>query len=236
MFSFGGGKAAATKEEDTKDLIKKWTREIKEQSRGMDRQVREIQREQDKIKRDAKVAAKKNETSVLKSMAKNIVMSRKAIERIEMTKAQLNSVALSLQTHGAMSKVASTLTKSTAIMKSMSALIKAPELAGTMRKMGEEMAKAGIIDSMLGDAMDAAAPEGFDEEVDEVVEQAMWEITAGLMGKAPTALSGGLSAHADGVRAGAGAAAAPARTAVAAGGAGAGDDVDAAHRDRLDKM
>ena len=60
----------------------------------------EIEREQEKIKRDAKVAAKKGETVVLKAMAKNIIMSRKAVERIHMTKAQLNSVALSLQTQG----------------------------------------------------------------------------------------------------------------------------------------
>jgi len=57
-----------------------------------------IEREEDKIKRDAKEAARKGEKTVLKSMAKNIVMSRKAVERIHVTKAHMNSVMVSLQT------------------------------------------------------------------------------------------------------------------------------------------
>ena len=39
MFSFGSS-SAKTKEEDIKESIKRWTGEIKAQSRGMDRQIR----------------------------------------------------------------------------------------------------------------------------------------------------------------------------------------------------
>lgn len=59
-----------------------------------------IEREQDKIKRDAKEAARKGEKAVVKAMAKNIVMSNKGIERMHVTKANLNSVLVTLQTQG----------------------------------------------------------------------------------------------------------------------------------------
>ncbi len=59
-----------------------------------------IEREQDKIKREAKEAARKGETGAVKAMAKNIVMSNKAIERMHITKANLNSVLVTLQTQG----------------------------------------------------------------------------------------------------------------------------------------
>lgn len=59
-----------------------------------------IEREQEKIKRDAKEAARKGEKAVVKAMAKNIVMSNKAIERMHVTKANLNSVLVTLQTQG----------------------------------------------------------------------------------------------------------------------------------------
>lgn len=40
--------------------------------------------------------------------------------------------------------------KSAAIMKSMNSLIRAPEVMDAMRRMSEEMQKAGIIEEMLG--------------------------------------------------------------------------------------
>jgi division protein CdvB (Snf7/Vps24/ESCRT-III family) len=124
------------------------------------------------------------------------------------------------------------MSKSTAIMKSMNALIRVPELSSTMRKMGEEMAKAGIIEEMMGEAMDSVEPEGLDAEADEVTEAVLFEITQGLMGTAPTAAKGGLPTSTK-VASGAGATAAPVqKVAVAAGG---GDGMDSL-RDRLDKL
>lgn len=64
-----------------------------------------IEREQDKIKRDAKEAARKGEKAAVKAMAKNIVMSNKAIERMHVTKANLNSVLVTLQTQSGASTV-----------------------------------------------------------------------------------------------------------------------------------
>ena len=46
--------------------------------------------------------------------------------------------------------------KSNALMKSISSVIKVPEIMGTMREMSREMMKAGIIDEMITDAMDSA--------------------------------------------------------------------------------
>jgi hypothetical protein len=121
------------------------------------------------------------------------------------------------------------MAKSTAIMKSMGQLLKVPELNATMRKMGQEMAHAGIVEEMMGDAMDAAEPAGLDEEADELTEEVIYELTGGLLGKAGVA-SGALPT---GTKAGAGTTVAPARRAVLEG----DHDGDvAALRDHLDKM
>jgi division protein CdvB (Snf7/Vps24/ESCRT-III family) len=130
-----------------------------------------------------------------------------------------------------MAKVAGAMKKSTAVMQSMSKLVKAPEMALTMRKMGEEMRRAGIIDELVGDAMDdAMGGAELDEEADEVTERVIAELTAGIAGAAPSALKGGLPgavrAPAAAAHAGAGA---PARVALPEG----ADDAAAA---RLDKF
>jgi len=143
-------------------------------------------------------------------------MARKSIERCHVTKAQLNSVSVTLQTQAAVSRVASVMGKSTAIMKSMNVLKRMPEISGIMRKMGEEMTKAGIIEEMMDDAMEAAEPAGLGEEAEEVTAQVLWEVTGGLMGTAPMAPVAGGAAR---TAVGAGASAAPVeRVAVAEGG------------------
>lgn len=51
----------------------------------------------------------------------------------------------------AVARVAGVMGKSAAIMKSMNSLIRAPEVMDAMRRMSEEMQKAGIIEEMLGE-------------------------------------------------------------------------------------
>ena len=229
----------------------------------------DIERDEAKLLREAREYAKKvgsdsaGDRATLKGMARNIVASRRAVARIQVTKATLNSVSVTLQEQAgasharararacvsapllatsraslprppapAMAKVAGAMKKSTAVMQSMSKLVKAPEMALTMRKMGEEMRRAGIIDELVGDAMDdAMGGAELDEEADEVTERVIAELTAGIAGAAPSALKGGLPGA---VRAPAAAAAhagagAPARVALPEG-------ADDAAASRLDKF
>jgi hypothetical protein len=83
--------------------------------------------------------------------------------------------------------------------------------------------------------MAASEPEGLDEEADEEVQKVMFDLTAGVLGKAPDAPAHALAAAA------ATAAAAPAAAAPAAGrrvavAAGAGDADISALASRLDQI
>lgn len=63
----------------------------------MDRQIRGIQREEEKVKRSLKQAAAKNDRDTCLILAKEIVRARKAINRIYTSKAHLNSVQLQMK-------------------------------------------------------------------------------------------------------------------------------------------
>ena len=56
-----------------------------------------IQREEDKVKKSIKEAAKRNDTSTAKMLAKEIVRSRKAVNRMHTSKAQMNSVVMQME-------------------------------------------------------------------------------------------------------------------------------------------
>jgi len=138
-------------------------------------------------------------------------------------------------------KVGTVMESSKDMMKSMGALVNAPAIGSNIRRMGEEMRQFGIVDEMMGEAMDEMAPDGLDEEVEALAAGLMAEITVGLAAAAPGALSGRVGT-AVAAPAAATAAAAP-RTAVAAGGGGGGGAAAAAAaaagsdelRDRLDR-
>jgi charged multivesicular body protein 3 len=150
----------------------------------MDRQIRNISMEEEKIKRTMKASAKKGDMKTCKTLAKEIVRSRKATERIYISKAQLNSVALQLTQQAAQLKVAGALKKSTEIMKTVNQLVKIPELHQQMEQMASEMMKAGIMDEMMEDAMDALDEEEVEEEAEEEVNKVLFELTDGILGQA----------------------------------------------------
>lgn len=56
-----------------------------------------IQTEELKVKKSIKDAAKKGQLDVAKILAKELVQSRKAVSKLYASKAQMNSVAMSMQ-------------------------------------------------------------------------------------------------------------------------------------------
>uniref|UniRef100_A0A182SYX1 Charged multivesicular body protein 3 n=1 Tax=Anopheles maculatus TaxID=74869 RepID=A0A182SYX1_9DIPT len=153
---------------------------------ALDRQIRSIQREEDKIKRSLKEAAKKNDKEVCTILAKELIRSRKAINKIYTSKAHINSVQLQMKNQMATVRVAGSLAKSTEVMQAMQALVKLPEVAATMREMSREMMKAGIIEEMIDETMESLEDvEEMEEEAQKEIDHVLWEITAGKLGEAP---------------------------------------------------
>lgn len=180
-----------------KDQVQEWTARMRQEMRLLDRQIRSIQREEEKAKRMLKEVAKKGDRDACTIVAKEIIQSRKAISRIHVSKAQINSVILTMRNQLATVKIAGSLQKSTEVMKSMQNLIKVPEVAATMREMSKEMMKAGIIEEMLEDTFESMDDqEELEEAAQTEVDKILWEVTAGQLGKAPAAVHDSLPATA----------------------------------------
>ncbi|XP_077587070.1 charged multivesicular body protein 3 [Stigmatopora nigra] len=182
-----------TSERPPKDLINEWTQKIRKESRTIDRQIRDIQREEEKVKRSIKDAAKKGQRDVCVILAKEMIQSKRAVTKLYSSKAHLNSVTLSMKNQLSLLRVAGSLQKSTEVMKAMQNLVKIPEIQATMRELSKEMMKAGIIEEMLEDTFESMEDsEDMDEEAEEEVDKILFEITAGALGKAPSKVTDAL--------------------------------------------
>lgn len=145
-----------------------------------------IQREEEKVKRSLKEAAKKSDKDTCLILAKEIVRARKAINKIYTSKAHINSVMMQMKNQLATLRVAGSLQKSTEVMSAMQRLIRVPEVAQTMQEMSKEMMRAGIIEEMLDETFeDMEDTEEMEEAAQSEIDKVLFEITEGKIGEAP---------------------------------------------------
>lgn len=161
------------------ELVRKWRREIRSGERQIDRQINSINMEENKIKTSLKQAAKKGDKKICTMLAKEIINSRKAKNKLYESKAQLNSILMSLQQQMATIKISGTIKDSTQIMQKINQLVKVPEISETMQQFSKEMTKAGIIQEMVSDAIEMGDEDEVEMEAEEEVDKVLFELTNG---------------------------------------------------------
>lgn len=112
---------------------------------------------------------------------------RKQSARLATSKAQLQSVGMQVNEAFSVRKIEGSIKNSTGIMKDVNTLVRLPELTGTMRELSQELVKAGIIEEMVSDTLEAQDL-GEDEEAEEEVDKVLADILKGKEGaaKAPS--------------------------------------------------
>lgn len=179
-----------TAEADPKEKVKEWCSKLRKENSQLERQIRGIQREEEKVKKSLKEAAKRGDKDVCLILAKEVINSRKAVSKIHVSKAHINSISMQMKNQQATLRIAGALQKSTEVMKAIQQLVRVPEVAATMRDLSKEMMKAGIIEEMLEDTMEGLEDtEELEEAAQQEVDKVLWEITAGQLGSAPDAVT-----------------------------------------------
>nr|XP_020009526.1 charged multivesicular body protein 3-like [Castor canadensis] len=86
-----------TQEKLPKELVNEWSLKIRKDMRVVDRQIRDIQRGEEKVKRPVKDAAKKGQKDVCVVLAKEMIRSRKAVSKLYASKAHMNSMLMGMK-------------------------------------------------------------------------------------------------------------------------------------------
>ncbi|KAL0887296.1 hypothetical protein Bca101_011279 [Brassica carinata] len=143
---------------DPKQLLRDWQRKLRQECRNIERQIRAA-------KRNDMVSAKCVSGLVFQALAKEIVSSRRTVNRLYENKAQINSISMHLGESSA------------EVMKLVNNLMKAPQMAATMQEFSKEMTKAGVIEDFVNDAIDNALDsENMEEEIEDEVDQVLTAI------------------------------------------------------------
>uniref|UniRef100_UPI00358EDA04 charged multivesicular body protein 3-like isoform X1 n=2 Tax=Myxine glutinosa TaxID=7769 RepID=UPI00358EDA04 len=174
-----------------KELVAEWTQKLRREMRGLDRQIRGIEREEARAVAYLRATAKNGDRGAAAVLAREVHGARRAVSRLHVTKAHINSATMGMKNQLAMIRVTGEIGKSAEVMAAVQQLCKVSELQSVMGEMSREMCKAGIIEEMMDDTISGLVgdEDEIDEDVDEEVEKILFELTAGALGKAPATVT-----------------------------------------------
>lgn len=149
----------------------------------MDRDIRSIERDMLTIKNDIKKYAKKNDKKSINTLAKSLIRSKRTIQRLYETKAQVNSAIMQIKEQEATFKVVGAMRVSGKLMETMGHLVKIPQIAQISRQMAKEMARTGLINEVVDDALESLDDDDTEELAEREVSKVLFEITGGQFGQ-----------------------------------------------------
>ena len=190
---------------------------LKENKRMVQRAIRELDRERIKLERaeatlikDIKKSAAKNEMGPVKVFAKDLVRTRRYIQKFHEMSANLKAVQMKLQTAKSMQSMGQAMKGVTHAMRRMNRTMNVPALQQTMMQFQMASEQMNMTEETMADTIDDAMEEdGDSDEQEAIVSQVLDEVLIDTKGYIPSA---GAAALAGGATAAAGA------TAMAGGG------------------
>jgi len=166
-----------------------WSVSVQEK-RSLERNIREIERDERKIKQNLHHAVKKNYTESARRMAIQLVKAKRYKERIEDMISQLNTLMVDLRQASARLRLTNTLDVSTKVMESLNNISNYSTITKNMNSLSTEMDKAGLVQELMEDSIDAITDvsQAEDEEkINLIIEEATKNVY-GSFESAPSAL------------------------------------------------
>lgn len=156
--------------------------------RELDREKVALEREEKRLTMEIKKAAKDQQMSSVKIMAKDLVRTRQYITKFIEMRSHLQGCGLKLQTvksHQAMAEAMSSTAKA---MAKMNKAVNVPAINKMMAEFERENAKTEMMQEIMGDAIDDALDDGENEdEEDRIVSQVLDEIGISFGNEIPDA-------------------------------------------------
>lgn len=171
---------------------------LRKNQRSLDKAIRELDQVRVKLEKQEKTlvtqirqSAQKNQMGAAKIQAKDLVRTRRYIEKFYGMRSQLQKISLRLQTYRTNEQMMQAMKGATMALGSMNKSMNLPQLQRIAMEFERENDIMDQRQEMMDDAIDDAMDTGVEEEGDEVVEQVLEEIGVDLsqsLGETPSGL------------------------------------------------
>lgn len=137
--------------------------------RDLDRERQHMEQQEKKIIADIKKMAKQGQMDAVKIMAKDLVRTRRYVKKFILMRANIQAVALKIQTLKSNDAMAQAMKGVTKAMTTMNKQLKLPQIQKIMMEFEKQSEIMDMKEEMMNDAIDDAMGDEDDEEESEAV-------------------------------------------------------------------
>lgn len=180
LFEWAFGKSLTPQER-----LKKNQRALERTQRELERERRKLELQEKKLVSEIKKSAKNGQISAAKIQAKDLVRTKKYVEKFNNMKTQLQAISLRIQAVRSSDQMTQSMREATGLLASMNRSMNLPQLqriSMEFEKQSDLMdQRQEFMDEAIDDAMGNELDE--DEEADEIVNRVLDEIGVDLNAK-----------------------------------------------------
>ncbi|CAE6357653.1 unnamed protein product [Rhizoctonia solani] len=165
------------------ERLRQHQRALAKAQRELDRERTKLEQQEKKLIMDIKKSAKAGQMNAAKIMAKDLVRTRRYVQKFYQMRTQLQAVGLRIQTLRSNQQMAEAMRGATRAMASMNRGLNLPQIQRIMTEFEKESATMDMKEEMMSDAVDDVMDdelEDEEEEGDKILNQVLDEIGVGL--------------------------------------------------------
>mmetsp|Transcript_1767 Transcript_1767/g.3789 ORF Transcript_1767/g.3789 Transcript_1767/m.3789 type:complete len:222 (+) Transcript_1767:415-1080(+) len=171
-----------------KEAARETKREVRSAQRGMDREIRELDRQEKTvlmdIKKRAKIAGVSKSDSALRALSKQLVHVRQSKDQLQNSKSQIGSLSLKATAMASQVAAATAVGNVTSAMGAANNAINIGKMTKEMAEFMKQNETMDLKEELFNDALaDAFDGEDVEEEADAVTDQVLAELGLELAGQ-----------------------------------------------------
>lgn len=176
------------------ERLRQHQRALAKAQRELDRERTKLEQQEKKLVADIKKSAKAGQLNACKVMAKDLVRTRRYVQKFYQMRTQLQAVGLRIQTLRSNQQMADAMRGATRAMASMNKGLNLPAIQRIMNEFERESAAMDMKEELMSEAVDGVMEddaEDEEEEGDKILQQVLEEIGIDMsqkLGETPTDL------------------------------------------------
>lgn len=177
------------------ERLRQHQRALAKAQRELDRERTKLEQQEKKLIMDIKKSAKAGQMNACKVMAKDLVRTRRYVQKFYQMRTQLQAVGLRIQTLRSNQQMAEAMRGATRAMGAMNRGLNLPQIQRIMHEFERESATMDMKEEMMSDAVDDVMDDDLEDEEmegDNILKQVLDEIGVDLsqqLSDAPTGLA-----------------------------------------------
>jgi len=175
------------------ERLRQHQRSLTKAQRELDRERTKLEQAEKKLIMDIKKSAKAGQLNACKVMAKDLVRTRRYVQKFYQMRTQLQAVGLRIQTLRSNQQMADAMRGATRAMASMNRGMNLPAISKIMNEFERESSMMDMKEEMMSDAIDDVMEDDLEdeeEEGDKILKQVLDEIGVDLSQKLTDAPEG----------------------------------------------